>query len=151
MPVCSSSELGAVDYLEQEVVEFAEGLPAFEGERRFIVIRRPGNEPLVYLQSLQTPDLLFLTLPPHQIVAAYAPEIPADDLSLLGLTGDRQPEQGREVEFLAMVSIGAGGVVLVNLMAPVVVNLATRQARQVIPMASDYSHQHILRPASTPC
>jgi len=151
VPIFSTTQIGLLEYVEQDVVEFAEGLPAFENERRFVVTECPENRPLIYLQSLQSPHLLFLTLRPRQIVPDYAPQIPPEELTLLGLAADRQPEEGREVALLAILSIETGGRVSANLMAPIVINLHSRQARQVIQTGTQYSHQHTLRLTGGTC
>ena len=60
---CDTRYFGPVDYDEQSVMLFPEGIPAFEQEQRFLALRQPINEPLVFLQSLANPNLCFATLP----------------------------------------------------------------------------------------
>lgn len=139
MAVAETAHFGAIDYAEESVVEFPQGIPAFETERRFLLIQRESSAPVVFLQSLQHPDLLFLTLPVRIVEPAYSGCIASEDLDRLGLSADRQPEEGREVLTLSLLTIGQDNAVTANLMAPVVINLATRRAIQSVQPDSGYA------------
>ena len=139
MAVAETAHFGAVDYAEDSVLHFPDGLPAFETERRFLLIERESDAPVVFLQSLDSAALVFLTLPVRMVDPGYAGRIGPEDLERLGLLADRQPEEGREVLTLAIVTVGDEGAASANLMAPVVVNLATRQALQSIQPDCGYS------------
>jgi flagellar assembly factor FliW len=70
--------------------------------------------------------------------------VPAEDLRTLELAEDRQPQIGSEVVCLAVISVAEGEAPTANLLAPILVNLRTRRALQVIIPESGYSHQHPL-------
>jgi flagellar assembly factor FliW len=141
---CQTRYFGTVDYHEASVLIFPEGIPAFEQERRFVAIRQPINEPLVFLQSLATPELCFVVLPVSAVCRGYRLSLAPEDLEQLGLDSDRQPADGREVLALAIVSIEENGPPTANLLAPIIVNLATRCARQAIQTDCPFSHQEPL-------
>jgi flagellar assembly factor FliW len=63
MPVLETNSFGPIPYEPDAVLEFPCGLPAFETRRRFVALRFPHSEPLVFLQSLEDPGLCFITLP----------------------------------------------------------------------------------------
>lgn len=130
--VAETAHFGPVDYTADSVLDFPDGLPAFETERRFLLIQRESAAPVVFLQSLHSAALVFLALPVRIVDPGYAGRIAPEDLERLGLPDGRQPEEGREVLTLALVTVGEEGAATANLMAPVVVNLATRQALQSI-------------------
>jgi flagellar assembly factor FliW len=139
MAVAETAHFGTIDYAEESVIEFPQGIPAFEREHRFLLIQRESSGPVVFLQSLRHPDLLFLTLPVRVVEPGYRGCIAGEDLERLGLAADRQPEEGREVLTLVLLTIGQdGSAATANLMAPVVINLATRRALQSVQPDSGY-------------
>jgi|YNPBryBLVA2012_1023415.scaffolds.fasta_scaffold00286_11 flagellar assembly factor FliW len=135
---------GTIEYDPEAVFQFPAGLPGFEDQRRFLPLQQPNVEPIVFLQSLDRPDLCFITLPVQTIEPGYRLSISAEDLRLLGLPEDRQPEMGKQVLCLAIVAVAEGRPPTANLLAPVVLNLENRRAVQAILSDSPYSHRHPL-------
>jgi len=123
---------------------FPDGIPAFEQERSFLPIRQPHNEPLVFLQSLSTPELCFVTLPAQSVCPGFQLNMTSEDLHALGLAADRQPTVGRDVLCLFILSLEENAPPTANLLAPIVVNLETMRARQAIQTDSSYSHRERL-------
>ena len=150
-PQCQTRYFGPLEYTEDSVLVFPQGIPAFERETRFLALRQPINEPLVFLQSLAEPNLCFATLPAQAACPGYALHIAPEDLKALGLDVRRQPVIGRDVLCLVILSVEEGGPPTVNLLAPVVVNLRTQQGRQVIQMESRYTHHETLPVAEAAC
>jgi flagellar assembly factor FliW len=153
MPQFATKHFGLIEYSDEAVLEFPAGLPGFESEDRFLALEQPGIKPVVFLQSLKRPELCFITLPVHVVDPDYVLSVAPEDLRVLALADDRQPEIGREVLCLTIVSVAEDRQTTVNLLAPIVVNLKTRCAVQAIEGDSGYSHQHPLFPASRegPC
>jgi flagellar assembly factor FliW len=139
----TSSQFGVLRYETDQVMETPCGLPAFESERRFLAIEKPENAPIVFLQSLQTPELAFITLPVTFLAPDYAIEFTPEDLETLKWVDEQPPRIDHEVLCLALVTVGSEPGATANLMAPLVVNLANRRTVQVIQTAG-YSHQHPL-------
>jgi len=135
---------GTLEYSADAVVEFPDGLPGFEQRRCFLVLRQPATEPLVFLQSLEQPDLCFITLPAQAACPGFRLAIPPEDLEALQLRPYQQPVMGREVLCLTIISIAEDATVTANLLAPLVINLQTRRGRQPIMVESEYSHRHRL-------
>lgn len=129
---------------EEEVFEFLRGMPAFEDEKHFVLIELPENAPLVFLQSLTHPTLCFLAFPILVADRAYQLAVSVEDLTSLNLDHGRQPELGREVLVLALVSLKDSFSATANLMAPVVLNLKTHRGLQAIRQDRVYSHQHLI-------
>ena len=137
---------GILPCREEEVFEFPRGLPAFEQEKRFVLIQLPENAPLIFLQSLAQPTLCFLAFPVLVADRDYKLAVTAEDLAALDLDSRRQPELGGEVLVLALVSLRDPFSATANLMAPVVLNLKTRRGLQAIRPDRLYSHQHLIQP-----
>ena len=141
---CETRYFGPLEYDSDSVLVFPDGIPAFEREKRFVAIRQPINEPLVFLQSLSNPGLCFVTLPVLSICAGYRLSIASEDQEALGFDTGVPPAIGRDVLCLAILSIEENAPPTANLMAPVVVNIRTQCARQVILTESNYSHREEL-------
>jgi flagellar assembly factor FliW len=135
---------GQLAYTQDSVVEFPDGIPGFEDQHGFVVVQQPATTPLVFLQSLTMPELCFTTVPAQAACPDYRLAIPSEDLAALELPSGRQPEIGRDVLCLTVISVGEDASVTANLLAPLVVNIRTRRGRQPIMVESDYSHRHSL-------
>jgi flagellar assembly factor FliW len=141
MDACTTRYHGIMTYHEDAVLHFPQGLIGFEDETRFLPIEQPHARPIVFLQSLRTPGLCFLCLPVFVVDRDYQLEISDTELQALDLPVSRQPLIGVDVMCLTLVSIPEQGPTTANLLAPVVINIATRTAVQAISGNSEYSHQ----------
>jgi flagellar assembly factor FliW len=139
-----SEHFGVLRYQPDQVITFPEGLPAFEDEREFLLIERPSTAPVVFLQSLRRPGLAFITLPAGFVEPPFQLEAAPEDLQALDLPAGTLPVPGPQLLCLAIVTVADGKSPTANLMAPVVINLRNRLARQIIVCGSPYSHQHPL-------
>jgi len=142
MPSVQTKYFGTLPYLEESAFDFPQGLPAFEEERCFVLIEAREQAPLVFLQSMLRPNLCFVAFPILVVDKQYQLAIAPEDLEELGLDPRRQPTLGSEAMVLALVTLHDEFPATANLMAPIVVNLKTRQALQAIRQDSVYSHQH---------
>ena len=141
MPKCLTKYHGEVDYDEQATVHFPRGLFGFESETGFLSIEKPALRPLVFLQSLSTPDLCFISLPVFVVDREYSLALRPEDLAAVGLPPGQQPAIGRDVLCLAIVCIQPGGPTTANLLAPVVVNRQNSKAIQAVSLNQKYTHQ----------
>src|ERR1017187_6256055 len=57
MPSLDTKHFGHIVFEPQDAIEFPRGLPGFEDRRRFLAIRQEQTAPLVFLQSLEDPEL----------------------------------------------------------------------------------------------
>jgi flagellar assembly factor FliW len=149
MPECRTRYFETLDYTEDSVIRLPNGLPGFEQEREFILIDRPLNRPLVFIQSLRTASLCFVALPILSIDAGYQLSISGEDLDVLGLDPSRQPHIGNDVACLAIIAIGQDRLMTANLLSPLVISLRTCVAVQAIQASCNYSHRHPLLGAET--
>ena len=138
-------------------LQFPCGLPGFEDEPRFRLVRHPRLFPLVLLQSEKTADLCFLALPVESIVPDYDLAVSETDCRALGV--GPAASDAAELLGLAIITVPEDGPASANLMAPVVVNLTAGVGVQAVRGDQRYSHQHPLRdarfheaaPGETPC
>jgi flagellar assembly factor FliW len=128
-------------------LELLAPLPGFPAHTRFALIPVDGSGLLYALRSEIDPAVRLLVAPPHPFFPDYAPEISDESATELGLTG---PE---DAALLVVVNPGAdAATATANLRAPVVVNLRTRQAAQLV--LADHSQPFraslITRPTPVP-
>jgi flagellar assembly factor FliW len=154
MPQVDTLHFGTIDYGEDSVIHFPEGIPAFETEKVFVMIQQESTAPVLFLQSLQRADLVFMTVPATLVDPGYRGSLAPEDREALELPAAVEPEEGKQVLTLAIVTVGEDRTPTANLMAPVIVNLATRRALQSVQPWSGYSAQHSLqakKPETPPC
>jgi flagellar assembly factor FliW len=144
---------GNIAYAPESVIDFPQGLPGFEAERRFVVIEQAINKPIVFLQSLCRPELCFIALPVGSILPDYQGCLSAEELRSLGLRDDVQPTPNGETLWLGIVALSEEGPATINLLSPIVIHWTARLAVQAIQADLDYSHRHPLFAASpeVPC
>jgi len=129
---------GAVSEDVGLAIEFPAGLPAFEGECRFLAIEHPRTSPLVLLQSTATADLCFLALPVHSIDPGYRLQMSPEDMGAIGIADTA----AADIAVLAFIVVDANGGITANLMAPVIVNRENRRAVQSVRWDGAYAHDH---------
>lgn len=131
---------GPVDYEEEDVLRFRQGLFGFESERRFLLLPFEGGAgSLLCLQSLDTPSLAFVAMNPFSLKPDYAPQLQTEELAALGAA--------RSEDLCYYVLCAVREPVpesTVNLKCPVVINDETRAAMQVILATDDYHMRHHL-------
>ena len=144
MPVVTTKYFGPIPYEGNAEIEFPWGVPGFEDRRLFVAIRFPRTDPLVFLQSMEDPELCFIALAAQIADPGYRLSMSEADLRRLQLPIFRQPRIGHDVQCLTVLAVRETGPTA-NLLAPVVINLRTMKAVQAIACDSQYSHCSQLR------
>lgn len=150
MPTVQTKYFGSMSYEGSVVIDFPQGLPGFETERRFLVLTQPASYPLVFVQSAADPDLCFVTAPVRAVRPDYVLSMADEDLALLELPAAKQPRIGSEVLVLAILSLAEDSAPTLNLLGPIVVNLETRRAVQAIQTGGGHSHREPVDAAGEP-
>lgn len=133
---------GELEIEEQDVVRFADGIPAFEDEHEFVVLPYEEGTPYMFLQSMATPELAFLMTDPFVFFPDYSFELDDENMDKLAIkTMD-------DVLVCTLISIPRSGVadMTTNLLAPVVINRHTMQAKQIVLEKTQYTTKHRLFP-----
>jgi flagellar assembly factor FliW len=149
--ILTTPYFGPLAVNESAALEFPQGLPGFENCRRFVPLEHPAHPGLIFLQSMERLDLCFLAVPVRSIRPEYRPALSAEDLELLDLAEDRQPEIGTEVAALAILSLAPGEAPTANLLSPVVVSIATGRAVQAIRPDDTYGCREPVAPLEAVC
>jgi flagellar assembly factor FliW len=127
----ATGTMGA-DTDELPVIEFVKPMPGFPDRRRFVLTRMDDDGFLYALRALDEPALRFLVVAPAPFFPDYEPEIDDDTLDLL------DPPDASTLLILLVVSAGDSAAdATANLLAPIVVDRASRRAAQVVQSGSD--------------
>jgi flagellar assembly factor FliW len=111
-----------------QALAFAEPMPGFPGYRDYVLVAADPSGKVYWLQSVAPEGPRFLAIPAAPYFPDYAPALPPAVRADLGLDGTS------DADLFCVVTVPGGDVAAAtaNLRAPVVVNPATRQARQVV-------------------
>ncbi|MDR0975038.1 MAG: flagellar assembly protein FliW [Ruminococcus sp.] len=120
-------DFGEVEIIDEKIINFPDGIPGFENDHRFAVLSPLGEGVYpCWLQSIDDAGTCFIVFNPYEIVPDYMldewqllEELDVGDLTPVGVfVISIIPERYRDTT--------------VNLRCPIVVNLSTMQAKQII-------------------
>ena len=142
MKKINTARFGELNIQEDKIFHFADGLPAFEDEHRFIILPFDDDSPYSFLQSVETPELAFLMTVPFVFFPDYEFVLEDDVMAALAIKGSE------DMQVYTLVTIPGGNIkeMTANLMAPVVINKETREAKQVVLDKGQYTTKHRLFP-----
>ena len=120
-----SQRFGTFTVSADSVLHFPQGPIGFPTDRRFVILEHHPASPFKWLLSLDDPELGFAIANPAELVAGYEPP--------LALAARVLEVDERDIALFVIVTIPSDPrAMTVNLMAPVVVDMRTRRARQLI-------------------
>ena len=153
MPSLSTTYFGELDYDLDSVFEFPPGIPGFEQHCRFLLVEQAQSRPLVFVQSLLSPDLCFIAVPVLVLDPQYRLELSEEDLVSLQFPGSAQPQIGEDVACLALVTVTEGAPPSANMRSPLVLNLKKRVGHQIIQPDPGYSFRQSIQSSeeADPC
>lgn len=136
-----TERFGEVSYSQEEVLFFPRGIPAFETNHNWILVGSDESA-IKWLQSAEDGSLALPVTSPDAIQPDYNARIPEDELTLIGSVNPS------DLALLIVVSIPelAPWNMTANLRAPILINLKTHKAVQVIALNEDYPIRHIVFP-----
>lgn len=137
--IIMTERFGEVTYTQEDVLFFPRGIPAFEDKHEWILAGNDDNA-IKWLQSLDDGDLALPVTSPDAIQPDYNARIPEDDLTLVGSTNPA------DLALLIVVSIpeSAPWNMTANLRAPILINLKSHKAVQVIALNEEYPVRHMV-------
>jgi len=122
-----SQRFGTIEINDDELLSFPAGVIGFPTEQKFALVPHHGSGYIAWLQSVSTPGLAFPVVSAHAFGDRY-PDVPVLGAAVeAGLQG---PDDALAV--MVVLCALANQPATVNLLAPIVVNAATRTGAQVI-------------------
>lgn len=132
-------KFGEIEIEEEKIIYFSEGILGFPEQKRYVLLEEKKESPLKFLQSVEKPGLCFVVIDPFYFYPEYEFEI-YDDVQ-----AELEIEQAEDVAVLAIVTIPEEVyLVSANLLAPIVINLKNRKARQIVLNGDKYRTKHYI-------
>jgi flagellar assembly factor FliW len=119
--------------MEENVLEFEDGIPGFPDAHRFQLVELVEDGAFQLLRSVDDPDLAIVVGVPWLFFSDYAPEL--TDVDQAGLEIESESDA---VVFCAVTLDSDRKTAHMNLLGPFVVNARTRKGRQVVLTEQDY-------------
>ena len=133
----NTKHFGEIDIDETRIIDFEEGLPGFPDDKQFILV--DYEEPFFWLQSVTDGENSFILVDACAVVPDYNPEVEEDKVISLG------PYNAEDFLIYNIVVLPEDiRDMTVNLLAPVVINSATKKGKQVIVQNDKYSIRHYM-------
>lgn len=129
---------GKIEVQEDKVITFPRGILGFAKNKKYILFPHSDNSPFFWLQSVEDGDLAFVVMNPQIVKSDYSVDIDDNVLNELDV---KQPE---DLEVVCIVTIPRNDPkrMTINLLGPIIINAAGRNAVQVICDKQSYSHRH---------
>ena len=136
--ILTHTRFGTLEFTDQDIISFPEGLIGFEGHTQFVLVPSKPGSPFSWLQSTNDPSLAFLVADPNAFFNDYSPELSDRDASTLGLS----ESSDYALVVTAAIPSGQPNNATANLAAPIIINLDSRIGKQVILENEAYTMRH---------
>ncbi|MCL2574262.1 MAG: flagellar assembly protein FliW [Defluviitaleaceae bacterium] len=124
---------GEIEILEQDVIDFNDGLPGFPESRRFVLLSE-DDSPVSFLQSVEGDDVSFVVVDMMAFGHHYHPWVDASHIEDLG-----EYDPAKFVMYNIATIFENLSDSTVNLKAPIVINAADKKGKQVICENEEYT------------
>ena len=132
-----TSRFGQLDVNRDRLIRFEEGILGFPKQKEYALIQTGEGSGFYWLQSGDTPDLAFVVCDPRLFVADFRVPVKVDDLETIGLSDANDAQVFVIVNKVDELLTG-------NLQGPLVINVVSRQGRQLVLSDKRFSTRHPL-------
>ena len=135
--IVKTGRFGQLTVEDQEIITIPAGVLGFPEFKKFCLVD-PGDDTLIiWLQSVENPDVAFALLEPKILKPEYTARLSAAELRELKL------ENVNQSAVFSILTIGEDvAQMTANIKAPLVINLKEKIARQVVLQENEYSIKH---------
>jgi len=138
--IFDSVRFGEIEVDDDSCIEFIGPILGFEHHQKFVLLDEPEVRPLQWLQSADDPTLCLPVIEPYLLVPEYDIEVPDHEVEALELA------RAEDACILCIVVLAKDSdEVRMNLCAPIVINLCSRTAKQVVLSGSEQPIQFRFR------
>lgn len=142
----ATSRFGPLEVDEGRLIRFPKGILGFPDQCDYALIQTAEGSAFYWLQSVEREELAFVVCDPRLFVPDYVVPVKLDELSQIGLS---DPSSAQVFVIVNKVD----NILTGNLQGPLVVNVDSREARQLVLSDRRYATRHPLmnlsRPAET--
>lgn len=136
--------LGELEVDENYILNFTEGIPAFEEEKQFVLLPMDEKGPFYYLQSIKNEDLCLLLAEPFVFFPHYEIEVADEELHQLGI------DNSSMLVYVVLNVPDDFKLTTANLLAPIIINPENKKAMQYIAVNTKYTTRHYIFPQEQP-
>lgn len=131
----NSKLFGTIEYTDENIIRFEEGLIGIDDKTNFILVEKDDFKPFSYLQSVDDGSFVLIVINPLMVEPDFKYSIYHDDLDAVGISGSNADDFS-----LMAIVIFSNKLedITVNLKAPILINIHSKQAKQVILQNDDY-------------
>ncbi len=135
--IIQTSRFGSVEVDETRLIRFPKGILGFPNNHDYALIQTGEKSGFYWLQAVDRPELAFVVCDPRLFVHDYSVPIKAEDLQAVGL----DDPAGAQV-FIIVNKVD--DLLTGNMQGPLIVNIETRVARQLVLSDRRFSTRHPL-------
>lgn len=137
-----TSRFGVVEVKESDTLFLIRGLLGFPSLKECGLLRPDEDAPFEWLLACDDPALSFPVADLRALLPGCHPNVHDQDLEELGAGG----REDLEFKVLLRIPDGDPSHAIVNLKAPIVINIRNRRAKQVVLSDAKLSHHHPIFP-----
>jgi flagellar assembly factor FliW len=130
--IIETSRFGPLEVDEHRLISFPKGILGFPDQPRYALIQTAENSCFYWLQAVERADLAFVVCDPRLFVPDYCVPVKLEELSQIHLADPSAAQVFIIVNKVESVLTG-------NLQGPLVVNVQTREGRQLVLSDRRYS------------
>lgn len=133
----NTNYFGEVEVAEEAIIEFPEGILAFEHYKKYVLLDSEEELPFRWLQSVENPDISFIIINPFVFKMDYEFKLPDAVVEKLKIASEE------DVLVYTIVVIPENfQEMTANLLAPVVINIQEKIGKQIILEGTSYHTKH---------
>ena len=133
----NTTRFGDIEIDENKIIKFPYGILGFPEVKSYIVLDHMNNPdiPFKWLQAADDPALAFVITDPLLFCPDYNPDIDEQDIRELHITC----AEDRGLIVIVTIPHEEPEKMTANLQGPVMVNLKTREAKQIVLVKDEYT------------
>lgn len=135
--ILQTSRFGQIEVDDQRLIHFPSGIVGFPDNRDFALVQTSEDSGFYWLQSVDRAELAFVVCDPRLFVSDYRVPIKQEELSQVGLS-----DPGGAQVFIIVNKVD--DQLTGNMQGPLVVNVETRVAKQLVLSDKRYTTRHTL-------
>ncbi|MBW4827892.1 MAG: flagellar assembly protein FliW [Clostridiaceae bacterium] len=136
----NTRNFGEIEIDESSIINFPNGIPGFEKEKRYIIINNTDEEnPFQWLQSVDNQDLAFVVINPFFVKVDYDIRLPESAIEALKIK-----DEGDVALYTIVVIPENIEEMTTNLSGPIVVNVKEKLGKQIVLDDGRYSTKYYI-------
>ena len=137
----NTKRFGPLEVPEEKQIRMERPILGFENLRQFCLLDIDDLRPFMWFQAMEDPHVAFMLVNPVVFFADYSITINPNEIAELKV------DDVATVETYVIVSIDtSSGKIFANLQGPILINNATRLAKQLVLVNSNYKVDELISP-----